>query len=356
MQRIERKNKNTVKLFDEIDRFYQYTSTIAHVNSLIPQVFDTSFNTLIEEFNTRASTNYAPTLIEREYEQIEPIHNNNIIVCFSGGKDSVACAMKYKEAGYNVYLYHMKHINASLSDEWKFAEECAKLLDAPLYIDDVKLLGHHDWMEHPMKNMIIACGAIEYGLREHITTDIAFGNYTSSVLDDNVFDRCAGDCMDMWDSFNVIVQRVIPDFKMHANLESMGETLQIVTPNTQMLNNSVSCLCRHSLRDYRHQWVKDKFNIDLPKNRCGSCYKCCVEYIYMADHDLIEFSADYYRYCFNQLYKVANAEDTIVFTALGVWDSYFLYPVTESKLYQDIMDARLFGKNIKWKGLKIISK
>ena len=73
----------------------------------------------------------------------------------------------------------------------------------------------------------------------------------------------------------------------------------------------------------------------------------------MADHDLIEFSEDYYRYCFNQLYKVTISEYNIQYSAQSLWDSYLFYPLEQSKLCEDIKNARLFGGNIKWKNRKI---
>ena len=287
MQVVKRHNVNANKIFDDIDSAYAILSD-KDTPSLISPIFDKTFEPLFNAFEYYGLEEHKVTYKDLNYTPIKPNYNDTMILAFSGGKDSIVSALKYKDEGYNVVLYHLRHINVSLSDEYIIAQESAKMLGLPLYIDDIGFKGHHIWMEHPMKNMIIANGALSYGIREGISTNIAFGNYTTSLLQDNPFERCAGDCMDMWDFYNVIVQRVLPNFKIHCNLANMGETLAIISKHPDLLGTSVSCLCRHSLRDYRHQWVFDKFGVNLPKHRCGSCYKCAVEYIYLADHDCID--------------------------------------------------------------------
>jgi hypothetical protein len=222
------------------------------------------------------------------------------------------------------------------------------MLELPIYFDDIHFKGFHQYMEHPMKNMLIANGALTYGVREGITTHIAFGNYTTSFLDDNVFDRCAGDCMDMWEAYNEIIQQIIPDFQMDANLDNMGDTLNILADRRDLLDESLSCLCRHSLREYRKNWVKEKYGIDLFNRRCGSCYKCCVEYIYMADHDKLPYSEGYYKYCIGQLYRVAKAEKIPVGRVLDIWDNYIFYPYVKSKISNEIAASWLLKNKIKW--------
>lgn len=351
MQKVIRQVPNIHPIFDDIDNLFEITSEPADTQiGLIPPTFDKSFKPLVDVFNTYGLENYVMDYMDFDYTQIDTreFDSKNIILAFSGGKDSIAACLKYKEQGYNVYLYHLKHINPSISDEYIISESLAKLLDVPLYVDDVRFKGHHMWMEHPMKNMIIATGALNYGITHKIGTKVAFGNYTTSILPDNPFDRCAGDCMDMWDCYNNIIQRVIPNFEIMCTLSHMGETLDIMAKHLDLLDESISCLCRHSLRPYRHNWVKEKFGIDLPKHRCGSCYKCVVEYIYMTDHNAIEFNEDYYKYCMGQLLNVAYMEGTPAFSMQTLWNKFMFYPMCESKLHIKLLSAIPLRRKILW--------
>ena len=347
MQRIERKNPNVHPLLDEIDRLYAYLSEEPN-NTLVHPVWDKSFEPLITEFNHRVADLWSANYVDSEWEKISPIDNNNLILSFSGGKDSIATAIKYRELGYNVYLYHLQHINPSFADEWQCAKEVADILGLPIFIDNIRFIGHHMYMEHPMKNMLIANGALSYGIREGIGTTVAFGNYTTMLLDDNVFERCAGDCMDMWDVYDAIIQRILPDFKVLSILDNLGDTFDTLIDRFDLLNASLSCLCRHSLRDYRRGWVKSKFGIDLFNRRCGSCAKCCMEYIYMTDHDKLGFSEDYYKYCLNQLYKVSIDEGVAVWNVYELWDNFFFYSIRKSKIFNDLQEVKLGGRNLLW--------
>lgn len=348
MQRVERINPNVSPAMDDIDNIYAYLSDKPDV-ALVKSVYDESFKDLVDTFREWGKENWQVEYHKKDYPALTPIENNNIILAFSGGKDSIASALRYKEQGYNVYLYHLRHINPSFADEWQCAQDSANMLGLPIFFDDVRFMGYHKWTEHPMKNMLIANGALSYGIREGITTDIAFGNYTTSYLDDNVFDRCAGDCSDMWETYEAIIQRVLPDFMIQMNLDNMGDTLDAISDRKDLLNASLSCLCRHSLREYRKNWVKTKFGIDLFKRRCGSCYKCCVEYIYMTDHNKMPYSEDYYKYCMGQLYRVARVEKIQLQEVSDLWDNYFMYDISESHITEDLKTAKLGISKIIWK-------
>ena len=334
MQKVIRQYNNINPIFDDIDKLYTFTSEKKRTG-LIPLMLPDVFKPLLSLFEEYCYTNYQVTYKKVNYGKIKAFGNKNMIVCFSGGKDSIATVKYYMEHGYNVYLYHMKHINPPLYDEVDAAKELSEYWNIPLFVDSVKLSGKHDYVEHPMKNMIIASGALQYGIREGIGTNIAFGNYTTSSLDYDNFEFCGGDDIEMWDVFNKIIRCVIPRFKMHVVLDNLGQTLTTVCQDSDLMEMSVSCLGRASMRVYWHDWVYNKFGVQLPKHRCGRCYKCCIEYIYMADHDLQTYNADYYRYCFNNLKKNVQREDGIKYTDNEVWEHYFFYDIEKSKLFTE---------------------
>lgn len=349
MQRIERVNPNISPIMDDIDRIYVMFSEPPAEKPLIKPCYDSSFELLVDIFNSYGGYEWAVDYEDRAYPVVAQPQNNNLILAFSGGKDSIASAIKYKEAGYNVYLYYMQHINPTFSDEGDCAKKAAELLELPIFMDDIKYKGYHMWTEHPMKNMVIANGALSYGVREGIGTRVAFGNYKTSFLDDNVFDRCAGDCTDMWEAYSEIISRIIPNFEIETNLENINDTLELLSGHRDLLDASLSCLCRHSLRAYRRDWVSKKFGIELFARRCGSCYKCCMEYIYMADHDKLPFNEDYYKYCIQQLYRIALVEKLPVEDVYDVWNHFVLYPRSQSKIKDKFDNVKLCTRCLKWK-------
>ena len=328
-------------IFSDIERLYVATSERRlKQQTLVPKVYDSSFGWLCDLFAEFGGFTDNFSFVDKKYQPLElPKYDpKNIILCFSGGKDSLAASLYYKEQGYNVYLYYLKSVNP-IFDEFTIAEKLAEKLELPLFVDEVKVSGHHEWIEHPMKNMIIANGALAYGIQNNIGTKIAFGNYRTSTLYDDEFSYCGGDDVEMWCAYEEIINRIIPDFSVDLCLENLGVTLDTVCKHKDLLDYTISCLGRAGLRDYRHSWVKDKFDIDLPKHRCGSCYKCAVEYIYMADHDLQKYSADYYKYCIDRLRLDAKRETGEKLPIDRLWERYFFYDRNESKYLQEHKDV-----------------
>lgn len=348
MQTLLKTKKNIHPIFDEIEKFYTYVSDETHTE-LIKPVWDSHFEPLVELFNQYNGDNYKFSYANKPYKKLDyEVKSNDIVLCFSGGKDSIAVALNYLEKGFNVHLFHVKGINFSIADESKIAQEVAEKLGLELHIEEIAFSGHHRFMEHPMKNMIIANQAIQYAIENGYGVQLGFANYYTSYLADNIMSVCGGDCMEMWDAYVHLLSNVIPDILIDCPLNSMGETLDILSDRWDLLDSSISCLCRHSLRQHRHDWVKQKYGIDLPKYRCGSCYKCCVEYIYLADNDLLPFNRDYYRYCINQLYKVALRENVGVTSAFQVWYHFMFYSIAKSKIYGDLCAAVPLKTRIKW--------
>ena len=329
-------NTNIHPIMDELDKFFALTSerTIKQ-KRIVPFVFDQRFMELNELFTIYGGTDYDFRFTDREYQPLElsEYDEKNIILCFSGGKDSVAAALKYREMGYNVYLYHLKNVNP-IFDEYRAVEELAAKLEMPLFIDEVTVSGHHEWIEHPMKNMIVANCALNYGVKNNITSQIAFGNYLTGSVEFDSFDYCGGDDIEMWHAYERIISAVIPEFHMNLCLDSVGVTLDTVCRNKDLLDSTISCLGRAGLRDYRRQWVKDKFDIELPKHRCGSCMKCAIEYIYMADHDLQKYSPEYYKYCLDRLQLNEKREFGVKVAHRDLWGAFFEYDIEKSKYLQ----------------------
>ena len=345
MQKLIHEKPNIHPIFDEFDRVYSLLSEHTETPKLIPTVLDSRFSTLydtfVEQTNHQGYVEFKDKVYPKLKYKSEP---KTVIVCFSGGKDSIAVVKYYLAKGYKVHLYHLRHINSALNDEYLVAQEIAEYLNVPIYIDDIKLSGHHEYVEHPMKNYIIANGALQYGIISGVGTYIAIGNYKGSTMYYDNFEFCGGDDMEMWDIYNDIMSTLIPKFKMHVVLKDIKQTLETVCADKPLLDLSVSCLGRASMRTYWHDWVLNKYGVMLPKHRCGRCYKCCVEYIYMADHDLQEYNEDYYKYCFTNLQSNVEREDNEKYYLHEVWEHYFFYSYKKSKYFKG--DMPMFKRHI----------
>ena len=226
---------------------------------------------------------------------------NNIVVCFSGGKDSVAVALHFRSLGKNVFLYHLRGINKSYPDEHIRAERVAALMGLPLYVDKVQLVGKNIYKENPIKNQVVATLALNYAVQQGLGAEIAFGDFTDDSVSTGVFDRNWSDTKEMWDAFRLILEGVIPNFKIEIPFKNYLETLLLVAQNKNLLVSVQGCMAPQRFRRHWHDSNSQKYKIELLPNRCGSCWKCCVEYIYLTDNGLLNYNQEFYFHCLRVL-------------------------------------------------------
>lgn len=337
MQIVKDSYRSIHPLFSEIEELYALTSVKEQQKTLLRPTFKSVFKPVFELFHKYTGVEY-----KVEYTDAQPAKNtmfevpltdNSVIVCYSGGKDSTATVLYYKKRGYDVVLYHLKGINKTYKDEWKNVTKMAKLLDVPVVFEEVQLIGNQEWVEHPLKNWIIAGRALQYGIAHHITSHIAFGNFKTSTLDNDPFEVCGGDCKEMWNVYNNIVDTVIPGFKVHTPLENMQSTLDILMQHKDIAVKCQSCIGPYRYRDYLHDNNVKKYGVQLPEKHCGSCWKCCLEYIVYTDNNIYEYNEEFYKHCMEVLRNTLKKEQGIRVDLDDVWSHYFFYSREDSKYY-----------------------
>lgn len=326
MQSIKHKEKSINGVFEDIEHLYALSS-----EKTSEEIFfaDYSFTLLIDCLVKYGNIELPVVYGFMEYENIPPlkrVNEKNIILCFSGGKDSTAAALHYKARDYNVLLYHLKGINKTYKDEYLTAQEVAKALELPLVIEEISLVGNHCYTEHPMKNMIIANQALQYGIKSGFGTAVAFGNYYTSHIKDEPFAVCGGDTVEMWEAYESIIRRVIADFEIKVPLCNVEDSFNTLLSQPSLLYKIKSCIGPYRYREYLHANNEKKYNIKLLPHRCGSCWKCAMEYIWFTDRDVLEYNEAYYRHCLKVLQKNSKTETGFLEKDLQkIWNHYFFY-------------------------------
>lgn len=337
MQIVKHDITYSSRLFNDIECVYSELSD-EHISTLIEPRFASIFKPLFEVFTTYSDKNiYVPEFVDISYDKLNINFSSDkkIIVCFSGGKDSLTTAEHYKKLGYRVILYHLRGVNKTYTDEWKVAEKFAIDNNYEIVIEQISYSGEHYWIEHPMKNMIIADRALAYGIRNEITTKIAFGNFRTSKLADVPFDVCGGDCMDMWEIYENIVRTILPNFKIYVPNLNYQTSYNYLMNNKDKLKYTISCITPVRFRElFRNRTLKNYPKISLYDNRCGCCWKCAVEYIWFVDHNVFEYDEDYYLHCIEILNHTIIKELGRYTNLYYTWSSYMFYPITKSKAWE----------------------
>ena len=338
---------------DELERMYGELSDEESVEGRLFEVpYDSSLKPIYDTFRANSPRNFKK--FEFIDERIEPLEledydKKSIIVCYSGGKDSLVAVRHYQKMGYKVYAYHIKGLNKAYTDEWKVAEEASKYYNFELIVDEVSYSGQHVWIEHPMKNMIMANMALNYGIQNHLTTKIAVGSFRTSLLVDNAFDVCAGDCIDMWRLYEDVIRRFIPKFKLYVPNYNFQTSFRAIEKEPELLKHSVSCMTPNRFRDLFRRRTQSNYKVSLLENRCGCCWKCAAEYMYFADRNILEYDQDYYIHCIEVLLHTLEQECGYRIYDIGyVWSSYMMQiPIKKSKAWRVLQNAVIQSGQIK---------
>ena len=210
----------------------------------------------------------------------------------------------------------------------------------PLVIEDVAYSGYHDYFEHPMKNMVMANRALSWGIREGVATKLAVGTFKTAFLEDNPFDVCAGDCIEMWKAYDKVIRRIIPRYRTYYPNENYQTAYDIIKKEPEALEVLISCMTPTRFRRAFRERTINRYGIELLPNRCGCCWKDAVEYIWFADKGLVELHPAYYIHCLEVLANSHERETGMrYYSVRTLWNDYFFYPITESILYEEIHDA-----------------
>lgn len=353
MQRVIHEYRNACRVFTLLDTLYAYVSDTDYEFEeelwLAP-----CFNSLVDILQSHLLTFQAPDIMPLNLGHLSPVRcdTKEIIVCFSGGKDSAAVAYYYKQKGYAVHLYHATGVNKAYGDEKNAAKRIAEYLGCDLFIDKFNLLGSHKYIEHPMKNYVIANGAIHYALAKGYTPHIAFGNFSQSHLADNSFEVCGGDCIEMWDAYREIIQAVLPEFEIEIPFKTNADTFNLLIDNHELFGMAVSCMSPFRFREFWRRRTEVKYGVTIFPNRCGCCWKCCMEAMWLMDMDKADFDPEYYSHCFHILAMTIQKEyGHKAETPLSVWNYYMFYPVEQSKMKDQILDKTIIelGKGVRKK-------
>lgn len=333
MQIVLHEYRNQSRIFNMLESLYSYISDTDSFEDVL--WLDTSFKDVNDILQQYLLVYRQPRMREFSLPKISNVatRKKEITVCLSGGKDSAACAFYYKSLGYKVHLYHAANINKAYGDEKTAAKRIADYLGCDLFTERIQLKGHHRFIEHPLKNYIIANGAIHYCLAMGYAPVIAFGNFNQARLDTNPFEVCGGDCIEMWGAYKKIIHRVIPNFDIRIPLATNADTFRILEKDWKLFELSVSCMSPFRFRAFWKHRCEEQYNIRLFENRCGVCWKCCIEEMWLMDTGKMEYLMSYYMHCISILTSTIYRETGHKPTYEEIWNNYMWYPIEQSKAF-----------------------
>ena len=199
-----------------------------------------------------------------------------VLVCCSGGLDSVYQALKLQEAGCDVTLMHLSGANFySNGQEYKAFREFADKFGFKTY--EPKISPKHNgeyrkfWAENSFKDFLIYCIAIDYMLN-HGMKYLSSGDDLRLSMKDQVTGVNTGDARELtvafMESFGVNfipVDATVDKAQRLAYLEENGAR-----------DYYLSCVGPGRLIQSQRKRYEAKFSVKLDRWCCCSCRKCCM--------------------------------------------------------------------------------
>ena len=233
--------------------------------------------------------------------------NKKVMVGLSGGMDSVYLMHKLKEQGYDVYAVHVDGLNKqSLKFEERSARETAQQAGAK-YILIKFSAPKQAFPDNPFKNQMILSMMLDIGIIRGIYR-FAIGSDWTTPLSEAVVGFTITDSIEVnrafWDGVKARHKQAelifIPD-----NVKKFDRIAYLFDKG--VLNSVSSCVSPFRFRDSLHKKNIEKYGIKLMRGRCGSCYKCAMEYILLVESGRISKDTAFYNHSWEVLAKSKTA-------------------------------------------------
>lgn len=231
-------------------------------------------------------------------------NKDDAAVCFSGGKDSVAVALRLRRKGYDVKLAHIAGMNrATAAEETEATEALAKALNMPVSIMAVKQIGKMGWVENPIRNNFILALTADIMVPRGVRT-FALGTMLSHKYDPKNADTGLSDAVEIIDATADALAGGIRNFEvlhlLKSNSDSMREVINIAP---ELLPIIRSCLTRKVWRTAHRNRIQKKYGVKLMEGRCGICQKCASEWLHMLAFGMEKENAGMEEYSGNVLHR-----------------------------------------------------
>lgn len=223
--------------------------------------------------------------------------NKKVMVAFSSGKDCVAVATKLLERGYEVYLYHLRGVNRSYTQEYNHSKAIADYLGCEFISESISVSGKCDYIENPTRNQFILAMMVDAGIQRGIY-QYAFGNQISDKLDGTNPDIMNSDSVELFFAMEDFYSNYIRGFRVYTLLRHLTDSYcQVAKYDSNLFRLISSCNGPLRFKEHRKKEKEEKFGIKLLPDRCGTCYKCANEAVILNLLGVVDYPDDYIDYC-----------------------------------------------------------
>ena len=304
---ISIKSEFNLPLTQELVKLYNIYCQFPFDNIItIPNGFRNNVNLLYKKHNLSA-----PTTISNKLTPLStPINFDDslIIIGASGGLDSCYTCLKEKDNGRKPILVHFKGLNKNYPKETEQIKLFAKLNDIPIYFIEVVNKGKDYFPDNPFKNQLILTALTEIGIAFE-TKNIMLGATGTFHIENCKIGFNVTDTIENYETFLIGLKKYYPFTELkflNSNITKYEMLAYIVKNHEDSLPYICSCISPNRFVIMLHNNNQTKYNIELLKYRCGSCFKCAMEYILLYEIGYYN-NKKFLKHCYEVLAKSKNS-------------------------------------------------
>lgn len=235
-------------------------------------------------------------------------NNKKIIIGASSGLDSSYAALLQNDLGYEITLVHFKNLNKSYPKETEHIKNFAQNNNFPLHIINIENFGENYFQDNPFKNELIICALAEIGNYLGIN-NIMLGATGTYHIDESTIGINVTDTIENYETFInglKLYYKNVNLIYLNNNITKNEMINYILKYHFNSLNDICSCISPNRFVKMLHNKNENKYNIKLLNDRCGSCYKCCMEYIFLYENGYYN-DKEFLMHCYEILAKSKNS-------------------------------------------------
>jgi len=238
------------------------------------------------------------------------VNNNKVLVCCSGGLDSVYQALFLRYSGFDVTLFHVDNINKYTNgQEKKVFLEFAEKFNFSYFMPKVSAVTSGEykkfWQENSFKNFLIYSMAVDYMLANNICF-LSSGDDLRLDIAHSVCGTNTSDCKELTIAF---MKTFGINFIPLNSATNKAQRLKFLY-DKDAGDYYISCVGPGRLIQTQHNRYENKYGIKLDKWCCTSCRKCCMHILLNKYYNNQAIPEELEEHCWN---KLAIGADNIYF-------------------------------------------
>lgn len=247
--------------------------------------------------------------VKKEGRHIEVKETNKIMIGFSSGLDSAYLLHKCKEKGLDVIAFHVSGLNKSFASvEERQAKKIARMAGAK-YVEAEFKAPKQAFKDNPFKNQLILSMMLDYGVKNDCRL-YGLGSDWTTPLGESAVGFTITDSREVNEEYWKGVQESFPSAELVFIPDcdkKIDRLVYLFDNHRKTLENISSCVTPIRYREHLHKHNETKYGVKLMSGRCGSCYKCSMEYILLCHAGKIEKNEQYLSHCWDVLATSKNS-------------------------------------------------